>query len=156
MGEVRENITLINADDLTRARGSFLKEQEVRQVTAPVLVDTGCGSLILTEATAMRLGLEVRDPQIVTVAGGEKKEGMKAGAVEVHWKDRYTICFPIVLPGEDQDLLGVIPLEDMDLLVDPVNQRLAGAHGDMWAKFVRAVQSTQPPPPALPGPHALH
>jgi hypothetical protein len=27
-------------------------------------------------------------------------------------------------------LLGAIPLEDMDLMVDPVNQRLVGVHGD--------------------------
>jgi hypothetical protein len=30
----------------------------------------------------------------------------------------------------DEALLGVIPLEDMDLIVDPVKQELVGRHGD--------------------------
>jgi hypothetical protein len=39
-------------------------------------------------------------------------------------------CEPWVLPGTDEVLLGAIPLEDMDLIVDPKNQKLVGAHGD--------------------------
>jgi predicted aspartyl protease len=66
----------------------------------------------LTEETARRLGVDLREPQVVTVAGEAKQKGMKAGAVEIHRKDRCTICFPVVLPGEN--LMGVIPLEDMD------------------------------------------
>jgi predicted aspartyl protease len=137
MGEVRENIIIKNVEDTALFNRGILKETEVRQVTVPALVDTGCHTVVLTEETANRLGVVRRDRQIVTVAGGGKKEGMKAGAVEVHWKDRYTICFPVVLPGEKDDLMGVIPLEDMDLLVDPVNGRLAGAHGEHWAKIVK-------------------
>ena len=37
---------------------------------------------------------------------------------------------PWVVPDEDEVLLGVIPLEEMDLIVDPVNRLLIGAHGD--------------------------
>jgi len=33
--------------------------------------------------------------------------------------------------------MGVYPLEEMDLMVDVVNQRLIGAHGDKWVRFVR-------------------
>ncbi|MDR1787476.1 MAG: retropepsin-like domain-containing protein [Treponema sp.] len=137
MGDVRENITFKNAEDTILFNRGDLKEAEIRQATVPVLVDTGCHTVVLTEATARRLGVVMRDRQMVTLAGGVKHEGIKAGAVEIHWKDRYTICFPVVLPGEKEDLMGVIPLEDMDLLVDPVRQRLAGAHGDVWAKFIK-------------------
>jgi hypothetical protein len=31
---------------------------------------------------------------------------------------------------EGKPLLGVIPLEFMDLMVDPVNRELVGVHGD--------------------------
>jgi hypothetical protein len=34
------------------------------------------------------------------------------------------------MPGSKKILLGAIPLEDMDLMVDPVNQKLTGVHGD--------------------------
>jgi hypothetical protein len=39
-------------------------------------------------------------------------------------------CEPWVVPGADHILLGAIPLEDMDLIVDPKNLKLIGAHGD--------------------------
>jgi hypothetical protein len=35
-----------------------------------------------------------------------------------------------VLPGAEEVLLGAIPLEDMDLIVNPARQELTGAHGD--------------------------
>jgi hypothetical protein len=50
--------------------------------------------------------------------------------VEVRWQDRDTACPAIVMPGDAPILLGAIPLEDMDLMIDPVNQRLVGVHGD--------------------------
>jgi len=34
------------------------------------------------------------------------------------------------MPDEDEVLLGVITFKEMDLIVDPVNQTLAGAHGE--------------------------
>jgi hypothetical protein len=36
----------------------------------------------------------------------------------------------LVVPGMREVLLGAIPLEDLDLVVDPVRQALTGAHGD--------------------------
>ena len=50
--------------------------------------------------------------------------------VEIHWKDRTMACQPLVVSGNGEILLGAIPLEDMDLMVDPVRQILTGAHGD--------------------------
>jgi hypothetical protein len=34
------------------------------------------------------------------------------------------------VPGAEEVLLGAIPLEDLDLIVDPVRQELTGAHGE--------------------------
>jgi hypothetical protein len=34
------------------------------------------------------------------------------------------------IPGDGDILLGAIPLENMDLIVDPARQMLTGAHGD--------------------------
>jgi hypothetical protein len=50
--------------------------------------------------------------------------------MEVHWKDRESTCRALVLPEAGETLLGAIPLEDMDLIVDPAGQELKGAHGD--------------------------
>jgi hypothetical protein len=36
----------------------------------------------------------------------------------------------VVVPEAKDVLLGALPLEGMDLIVDPVRKHLAGAHGD--------------------------
>jgi len=36
----------------------------------------------------------------------------------------------LVVPDAKDILLGALPLEAMDLMVDPVHQRLVGVHGD--------------------------
>jgi hypothetical protein len=41
------------------------------------------------------------------------------------------------LPHAKETLLGVIPLEQMDLKVNPGEQKLEGAHGDEWVRYVR-------------------
>ena len=41
-----------------------------------------------------------------------------------------TGAMSLVIPGAEKVLLGSIPLEDMDLMVNPVTQELIGAHGD--------------------------
>jgi hypothetical protein len=50
--------------------------------------------------------------------------------VEIRWKDRSTACRAVVMPGAENILLGAIPLEDMDLMVNPVKQVLEGVHGN--------------------------
>ena len=50
--------------------------------------------------------------------------------VEIHWKDRSMTCQPWVISNSDEILLGAIPLEDMDLIIDPLRETLIGAHGD--------------------------
>jgi hypothetical protein len=45
------------------------------------------------------------------------------------WKDRTATVDPIAFP-DGKPLLGVIPLEILDLIVDPVRHELVGAHGD--------------------------
>jgi hypothetical protein len=48
----------------------------------------------------------------------------------VLWKDRDTECKTVVLPDEEDVLLGALPLEGMDLIVHPKTNEVIGAHGD--------------------------
>jgi hypothetical protein len=57
--------------------------------------------------------------------------------VEIRWKNRRTSQEAVVMPDANDILLGALPLEGMDLYVDPVNQRLAGVHGDRWVHLVK-------------------
>ena len=64
-----------------------------------------------------------------TLADNTRKTVKIAEAVEVHWNNRSMTCQPWVV-REGRTLLGLIPLENMDLMVDPCSQELVGVHGD--------------------------
>jgi clan AA aspartic protease len=130
MGTVYANITLKNAGDVNAVLHGYIKEPEIRETTVQVEVDTGAGTLIINEAVQNELGLMTTGLREASLADGEQKICKVTEPVEVHWKDRSMTCQAWVLPGASGVLLGVIPLEDMDLMVDPVRQRLVGAHGD--------------------------
>jgi hypothetical protein len=140
MGEVIEKITLVNARDAGNARSGFIKEADVRQLTVDVVIDTGSGPLIITDAIRQKLGLEIEKADTVYLAGKVLQKCATAELVDIHWKDRYTSSRPTVLPGGDETLLGVIPLEDMDPLVNPVDRRLQGVHGERWLRQVRSIK----------------
>jgi hypothetical protein len=57
--------------------------------------------------------------------------------VEIRWKNRKAACEALVLPGEDEILLGAYPLEGMDLMVHPKLQEVVGAHGDKVRNVVK-------------------
>ena len=137
MGEVREQITLMNGGDVISAGRGYLPEQEVRQMTAEVLVDTGSMRLVMDDETCKRLGLGIVKESMATLAGGVRQACKLTEPVMVRWKDRFSSLSAVVLPGKEEILLGVLPLEEMDLIVDPVHQRLAGAHGEEWAHYIR-------------------
>jgi predicted aspartyl protease len=141
MGEVKEKITLRNVADLVRAGDKHITEQEIRQITIKAVVDTGTMSLVMGEETCKRLGLIIEKESAVFLAGGVKQSCKVTGPVEIRWKDRDTACKAIVLSGKEEILLGCIPLEDMDLIVNPVERCLAGAHGDEWIRYVRPISS---------------
>jgi len=130
MGEVLAEITLKNGADLVRVSDGNITEQNVRSITVTALVDTGATTLVISENLRQKLGLAVVGSRTVTLAGGSKTSCGIAEPVQICWKDRTSLLRPWIVPDEDEVLLGVLPLEEMDLIVDPVNRSLAGAHGD--------------------------
>jgi len=129
MGLVHAEITLKNLKDKMKAEEGYIKEPEVRQTTVKAVVDTGAMTLVINEQLRQKLGLDVVGEKPATLADNTKKTVQIAEAVEVHWKNRSMICQPWVVSA-GRILLGAIPLENMDLIVDPGSQMLVGAHGD--------------------------
>jgi clan AA aspartic protease len=127
---VYADIVLKNAGDVTGVHRGFTKEEDVRKVSAKALVDTGTGTLVINEDIRRKLGLEIRGMRRATLANDAREMCKVTEPVEIHWKDRETVCPALVVSGAGDILLGAIPLEDMDLIVDPVRRELAGAHGD--------------------------
>ena len=130
MGMVHTEITLINAGDITACERGILKEPEIRKTTVQAVVDTGAMTLVINEELRQLLGLGVKGERIATLANNAKQRVKVADTVEVHWKNRTMACQPWVVPESGMILLGVIPLENMDLMVDPVHLELVGAHGE--------------------------
>jgi clan AA aspartic protease len=137
MGIVRTSITLKNAKDMYKAEFGIIKEQEIRQTTVNALVDTGAWTLVINEAIREELGLAVTKTESGTLADGTQAVYKLAGPLEVRWKDRYVICDALVIPNADEPLLGAIPLEAMDLTVNPRNEEVVGAHGDQIIHSVK-------------------
>ena len=129
MGNVYAEITVKNAYDVGCANAGQISENNVRTVILNALVDTGATTLVINEDLFNQLGLDVIETRSINIAGGGKIEGKVTSPVHIHWKNRFAAVSAVVLPG-GKPLLGVIPLEFMDLIVDPIRRELVGAHGD--------------------------
>jgi clan AA aspartic protease len=130
MGIIHTEITLRNAMDESKAREGLIGEQEIRSITVTTVVDTGASSLVISEELREKLGLSVVEQRSVKLADGRRTACKLTEAVEVHWKDRHWPCPAVVIPNAETVLLGAIPLEGMDLMINPKTQELVGVHGD--------------------------
>ena len=130
MGMVHTEITLKNARDEGNAQERLIKFEDVRSVTITAVADTGSMHLVINEELREKLGLSVIEERTANIADGQRIPCKMAEAVEVCWKNRRTLCPALVIPGAKSVLLGAIPLEGMDLIVNPVTQEVVGAHGD--------------------------
>ena len=130
MSIVYAEITLRNEWDVGNAERGLIKEDEVRQVTVQSIVDTGAWTIAINEETREKLGLSDKGYGKATLADGKEELYPMAGPLEVRWKNRSHVCNALVLPGAKDILLGAIPLEGMDLTVNP-QRELVGVHGDI-------------------------
>jgi clan AA aspartic protease len=130
MGTFTEEITLENVLDREDANRGYIKESEIRAMKVQAMPDTGAWTLIINEEVFQQLGLAVDGETTSTLADGTAAQYRITAPVKVQWKDRSTKLPSIVIPDVREVLLGALPLEAMDLIVDPVRKTLAGAHGD--------------------------
>jgi clan AA aspartic protease len=129
MGTVYAEITIKNGSDIVRLQDGNITEKDVRSLSVTAVVDTGAISLVINEDVCRKLGLAIEGTRTATLANGGKVDCKITEPVRIYWKDRDATCQAVVLP-EGNVLLGVIPLEFMDLIVDPIAEQLVGAHGD--------------------------
>ncbi|MDR3297403.1 MAG: aspartyl protease family protein [Prevotellaceae bacterium] len=132
MGLVQTEITLKNGFDVNNAELGLLKQSDIRQITLQAVVDTGAWTLVINEDIRKQLGLRISgtDPGPSTLADGTEAYYQLAGPLEVYWRNRRVLCDALVLPDAKDVLLGAIPLEAMDLTVNPRTLDVVGAHGD--------------------------
>lgn len=126
MGRVTTPITVENLKDLLDVREGKLPADQVRRVSVEkALVDTGASMLSLPISLIQQLGLTKFTTRRVNTSRG-------VANVDVYAVVRLTIqgrdCNVDVMEVSDgvPVLIGQIPLELLDFVVDPVNQRLIG------------------------------
>jgi clan AA aspartic protease len=124
MGLTYADITLANAADVDGARSGRIPKESVRKVEVSALVDSGAYLLTIDESIKTQLGFYVQEMREVELADGTRMECEIVGPVDLYFKNRATTCRALVLPGATEVLLGAIPLEDLDVLIDPKSQQL--------------------------------
>ena len=105
MGLIHASIALSNPRDA-----------DLAPLPVRALVDTGAVNLCVPEHVAVQLKLEELEQREVTVADGRHTLVPYVGPVQVRFENRSCFTGAFVL-GENV-LLGSIPLEDMDLVVN--------------------------------------
>ena len=93
-------------------------------VEIDALVDTGATFLCVPHGVAAALGFDVTETsqQIVTFADGRQGKVPKIAPIEIAFRDRTYVTEAVVLG--DEPLLGVLPMEAMDLVADPGRREL--------------------------------
>jgi clan AA aspartic protease len=119
MGKVMTKIRLTNSADLENRDAGVLAPEQVRTLELEALVDTGATTLAIPQDVADALGLVERRKRRVRLADGTIAEFPVVLNLVVEILGRDTVCEAFVLPAGTTALLGQIPLEALDLVVDP-------------------------------------
>lgn len=131
MGRGTVAATIESVEDLYRVHRGELPESDVRRVEVPdALVDTGATSLSMPGRLIAELGLlPLKSRRVLTTTG--VREVATYGAVRLSVDGRDCTCDVTEVADECPVLIGQVPLELMDFIVEPVRRRLIGnpAHG---------------------------
>lgn len=106
MGFIYANIELINPRD-----------NSLKPLSVNALVDTGAMTLCIPEHTAVQLKLEEIEKREVTTADSKHHVVSYVGPIQIRFKGRN--CFTGALVIGDSVLMGAVPMEDMDLVINP-------------------------------------
>lgn len=101
----------------TEIKLTNLLSPEIESYFATALVDTGALHLCIPQHIANQLKLKQLEEREVTIADGSKRLVPYVGPVQITFKNRN--CFTGAMVLGEEVLLGAIPMEDMDLIVQP-------------------------------------
>ena len=124
MGLTYADVELINAGDIEMARRYIISDDEIKRIYVNILVDTGSYNLCINETIQSQLDLPFLEKRKGQLADGSIHEYDLVGPIVLKFKNRQTVCNALVLSGDNEPLLGAIPLEDMDVLIHPLRQEL--------------------------------
>ncbi len=125
MGKTTVSVDVINTIDQSNAETGLIPAYQVRHERIVFTVDTGATFVSLPIDLIERLGLQpLGKTRLITANGVVERRTYSPVRIEI--MGRQTDVNVIELPVGTPALLGVIPLEALDLIVNPKKQRLEG------------------------------
>jgi clan AA aspartic protease len=124
MGQVMTKLTLWNNTDLDNAERGLISPNAVRRVEIEALVDTGATMLVIPIDAAQALGLPVLEFLPVKLADTSVREMPVVGSLKIAILGRSMFCDALAAPVGSTALIGQIPLERLDLIVDPKSREV--------------------------------
>ena len=156
MGRIVTKIKIENLGEILLAERGLYPADQVKSIELDALVDTGATLICLTPKDIERLGLSLLTTRMAITANGTVECRIFQGA-------RLTIlgrtCTTDVMevPEGTPALIGYIPLENLDLVVDPKQQAVTPnpAHGgrmvmDLYFIASRTASRSTPGNPRSP------
>jgi predicted aspartyl protease len=131
MGRVLTEAKIENTEDLWAAKRGLLSDDQIRRVQVDnALVDTGATLLSLPSSLIRQLGLDkTGSKRVMSSTGGGVADLYSAARLTI--QGRSCTMDVMEVPDGVPVLIGQIPLEHLDFVVDQGNQVLIGnpAHG---------------------------
>jgi clan AA aspartic protease len=124
MGITYAEVELTRWDDLVLVREGYRQKDQVRRMKMLALVDTGSSMMAITESVKTLLSLAKLDEMQAELADGSVVQLEVVGPIEVKFQNRKTVVNAMVVPDSSEVLLGAIPMQGMDVLVDPKREQL--------------------------------
>ncbi len=124
MGKVKAKIRLTNFVEFKNVEAGLTPGKIPRAADVDILVDTGATMLTIGEDLAERLGIKKEKEVYVSLADGSIQRRFKGLGILVEVGDRECVTDCIILERGIEPILGQIPLEEMDLVVDCKNREL--------------------------------
>lgn len=131
MGRVTTPITVESLKDIYAVEQGLISPEQVRRLTIPdALVDTGATFLSLPTRIIQQLGLRKAFTKRVMTSKGPA-DATVYEAIKLTIQDRSCTLDVMEVPDSVPALVGQLPLEHLDFVVDPVRQKIIGnpAHG---------------------------
>lgn len=131
MGRVITEATIESLRDLWEAERGARRPEDVRRFTIPdALVDTGATMLSIPRRLIDQLGLKEQYRKQARSSVGVSEVGVY-DAVRLTIQGRTCTMDVVEVPDDCPVLIGQLPLEQLDFVIDPRNRILTGnpAHG---------------------------
>ena len=109
-----------------------------RTMPVTALVDSGAVFFTVPEHVAVQLGFDITEvtTREVVLANGHRELAPMIGPMRVKFADRYCDLSALVLG--DEPLLGAVPMEMMDLVVNPASQTLTANPASPFVPVAKA------------------